>query len=108
MQISGQFNRFMHGVVLAQMRSLRYLCIREHRIAIRPFYLSAGTLKQLLKVLDFDYPREKDGAPLSYTQLSTADMLAHLAYIETLCAENGIEPEYLREFKEELRNGNIH
>lgn len=103
MQISGQFNRFMHGVVLAQMRALRYLCIREHRIAIRPFYLSAGTLKQLLKALDFDYPRQKDGTPLSYTQLSTADMLGHLAYIETLCAENGIEPEFIKEFEKEIK-----
>ena len=103
MQISGQFNRFMHGVVLAQMRALRYLCIREYRIAIRPFYLSADTLKQLLKVLDFDYPRQKDGTPLSYTQLSTADMLGHLAYIETLCAENGIEPEFIKEFEKEIK-----
>lgn len=103
MQISGQFNRFMHGVVLAQMRALRYLCIREHCIAVRPFYLSADTLKQLLKALDFDYPRQKDGTPLSYTQLSTADMLGHLAYIETLCAENGIEPEFIKEFEKEIK-----
>ena len=93
----------MHGVVLAQMRALRYLCIREHRIVIRPFYLSADTLKQLLKVLDFDYPRQKDGTPLSYTRLSTTDMLEHLAYIETLCAENGIEPEFIKEFEREIK-----
>lgn len=100
--ISSRFNRFMHGVVLRQIHELRYLKINEHRLALRPFYLTLDTLKQLLKVLDFDYPRQKDAKPLSYKKLTTADMLGHIAFIETLLALNGITPHYLEEFKKEI------
>ena len=104
MIISSQFNRFMHGVVLRELGALRYLQIREHKLALRPFYLTQGTLKQLLKVLDFDYPREKDGKPFSYRKLTARDMLAHIAFIELVMAENGFEPKYLQEFKEEIKD----
>ena len=85
----------MHGVVLAEIHKLRRLTIRERNIVIKPFYLSSETLKLILKYLDFDYPREKDGEPLSYTKLREADFLSHIAFLETIMAENGYEPKYL-------------
>lgn len=93
----------MHGVVLKEFHALRYLKIAEHNIAMRPFYLSNDSLKQLLKVLDFDYPRQKDGTPLSYTKLHEADFLSHIAFLETIMAENGYTPKYL----EQIRNNNV-
>ncbi|MBE3610523.1 hypothetical protein [Campylobacter californiensis] len=101
MLISSKFNRFIHGVILSEIRRLRYLAFKEHRIAIRPFYLTDETLKQLLKRLDFDYPREKNGEPLSYTKLRETDFLSHIAFLETIMAQNGYEPKYLDELKKE-------
>lgn len=79
----------MHGVVLRQVHKIRYLQINYLRVAFSPFYLSINTLKQTLKVLDLDYPRQKDGTPLSYTKLNELDFLSHIAFIEILLAQNG-------------------
>lgn len=102
MRISSQFNRFMHGVVLAEVNRLRTLKTSQPAYLIRPFYLSPQTLKQVLKYLDYDYPRTKDGTPLSYKGLSVLEMLSHIAFIETLLASNGVSPKYLIEFKKEI------
>lgn len=79
----------MHGVVLSQVYKIRYLKVNSIKAAFRPFYLNYETLKQILKVLDMDYPRDKNGVPLSYTKLNELDFLSHIAFIEILLAENG-------------------
>ncbi|BCX79235.1 hypothetical protein [Campylobacter sp. 19-13652] len=104
MQISNEFNRFMHGVVLSYVHSLRYLKIEGLRVGIRPFYLSFDALKQLLKYLDFDYPRNELGVPISYTRLSVFDMLSHIAFIQTVLAENGLLQDFLDEFYKEIES----
>lgn len=80
----------MHGVVLREIKKIRYLKISSLKIAIKPFYLSFDTLKQILKYLDEDYPRKKDGKPFSYTELKEVDFLRHIAFLECVCAENDI------------------
>lgn len=80
----------MHGVVLREIQKIRYLKIAGLKIAIKPFYLSFDTLKQILKCIDEDYPRKKDGKPFSYTELKEVDFLRHIAFLECVCAENGI------------------
>lgn len=95
----------MHGVVLAEIHKLRHLVIRERNVAIKPFYLSDEMLKLILKHLDFDYPRQKDGTPLSYTKLREADFLSHIAFLETVMAENGYEPKYLERMNNENQSG---
>lgn len=97
--ISSEFNRFMHGVVIKQVHKFRFLKIAEIGVLIRPFYLSHDTLKQVLKYCDYDYPRKKDGTPLSYTEIREADFLSHIAFIERICAENGYELEFTKELE---------
>lgn len=88
----------MHGVVLREIKKIRYLKISGLKIAIKPFYLSFDTLKQILKYLDEDYPRKEGGKPFSYTELKELDFLRHIAFLECICAENGytlnLEKEY--------------
>lgn len=93
MLVSREFNRFMHGVVLAQVAKIRFLKVQEIKGILRPFYLSPDTLKQLLKIIDLDYPRNEKGEPLSYTKLNELEFLSHIAFIERICAENGINLE---------------
>ncbi|RAZ49185.1 hypothetical protein [Campylobacter hyointestinalis] len=104
MRISSPFNRFMHGVVLREIKKIRYLKIAELKIAIKPFYLSFDTLKQILKYLDEDYPRKKGGEPFSYTELKELDFLRHIAFLECVCAENGYTLNLEKEYKE-INNG---
>ena len=99
MRIRNEFSRFMHGVVLKELWALRYLEIRELHVAIRPFYLAFDTLKQVLKRLDTDYPKDKEGKPLSYTKLNNEEVLSHIAFIERLMSENHHEANYLKEVK---------
>lgn len=91
--ISREFNRFMHGVVIAKVQKIRILNVREIKGILHPFYLSKDTLKQLLKIIDLDYPRNNQGEPLSYTKLSELEFLSHIAFIERICAENNINLE---------------
>ncbi|PPB65657.1 hypothetical protein [Campylobacter hyointestinalis] len=104
MQISYSFNRFMHGVVLREIKKIRYLKISSLKIAIKPFYLSFDTLKQILKYLDEDYPRKKDGKPFSYKELKEVDFLRHIAFLECVCAENGYTLNLEKEYKDNLDN----
>ncbi|WP_163258546.1 hypothetical protein [Campylobacter fetus] len=90
----------MHGVILREISKLRYLKIRDSKVAIRPFYLSFNTLKQVLKYLDSGYPRKKNGKPISYKDLKEADVLSHIAFIECLCAENGYELKITEKYKD--------
>lgn len=90
----------MHGVVLREIKKIRYLKISGLKIAIKPFYLSFDTLKQILKYLDEDYPRKKDGKPFSYTELKEVDFLRHIAFLECVCAENGITLNLEKEYKD--------
>lgn len=90
MIISREFNRFMHGVVIAKVQKIRILKVREIKGILHPFYLSKDTLKQVLKIIDLDYPRDEKGEPLSYTKLNESEFLSHIAFIERICAENGV------------------
>lgn len=90
----------MHGVVLREIKKIRYLKISGLKIAIKPFYLSFDTLKQILKYLDEDYPRKKGGKPFSYTELKELDFLRHIAFLECICAENGYTLNLEKEYKD--------
>lgn len=94
----------MHGVVLREIKKIRYLEFRTLKIAIKPFYLSFNVLKQILKYLDEDYPRKKDGEPFSYKELKELDFLRHIAFLECICAENGYTLNLEKKYQE-VNNG---
>lgn len=93
MQISSNFNRLIHGVILSKINKIRLLktSLGDKEVEFKPFYFSKDTLKQFLKLIDLDYPRDKNGLPLSYTKLNNLEMLNHYRFLELLLIENGYE-----------------
>lgn len=96
MKISSEFNRFIHGVVLKEIitKNILMVDLGRSKLTFHPYKFSPETLKWFLKILDFNYPREVDGKPFSYTKLSEADTLKHLNFIEMLLIDNGYEVEF--------------
>lgn len=96
MKISSNFNRFIFGVVLEDLKnSGGVLEFQEPPFKFRCSQLSKETIRNLLKYLDFNYPRNDDGVPLSYTKLDSKQMTDHVSWIERQCAFSGIEMKYI-------------
>ena len=88
MKISIQFNRFIFGVVLEQIRDVDEIIIDEPRFAFRPRTIKKESLRNLLKYLDLNYPRNDVGEPFSYTKLTSKEMSDHLEFIVKSCNGN--------------------
>ena len=96
MKISTNFNRFIFGVVLEDLKNCGgTLEFKEPTFKFRCSQLSKETIRNLLKYLDFNYPRNDDGMPLSYTKLDSKQMTDHVSWIERQCAFSGIEMKYI-------------
>lgn len=96
MKISSNFNRFIFGVVLEDLKnSGGVLEFQEPPFKFRCSQLSKETIRNLLKYLDFNYPRNENGVPLSYTKLDSKQMSDHITWIERQCAFSGIEMKYI-------------
>ena len=96
MKISVNFNRFIFGVVLEDLKnSGGVLEFKEPPFKFRCSQLSKETIRNLLKYLDFNYPRNDDSVPLSYTKLDSKQMSDHVTWIERQCAFSGIEMKYI-------------
>ena len=96
MKISSNFNRFIFGVVLEDLKnSGGVLEFQEPPFKFRCSQLSKETIRNLLKYLDFNYPRNENGVPLSYTKLDSKQMTDHVSWIERQCAFSGIEMKYI-------------
>lgn len=106
MKISSNFNRFIFGVVLEDLKnSGGVLEFQEPPFKFRCSQLSKETIRNLLKYLDFNYPRNENGVPLSYTKLDSKQMTRHIEWIERQCAFSGIEMRYIVESWERLLKG---
>lgn len=96
MRISSNFQKFIFGVVLEDLkRSGGVLTFQEPPFKFRVTSISKETIRNLLKHLDFNYPRDEDGKPLSYTKLDSKQMSEHVTWIERQCAFSGIEMQYI-------------
>ena len=81
MKISAQFNRFIFGVVLEQVREADLIRFDHLQFKFRPRAISKESLRNLFKACDLDYPRDDKGMPLSYTKLDKSDMVRHVNWI---------------------------
>lgn len=96
MKISSNFNRFIFGVVLEDLKnSGGVLEFQEPPFKFRCSQLSKETIRNLLKHLDFNYPRNENSLPLSYTKLDSKQMSDHITWIERQCAFSKIEMRYI-------------
>lgn len=105
MKYSLNFNRFIFGVVLEDLkRSCGVLQFQNPQFKFKVSQVSKETIRNLLKHLDFGYPRDEKGVPLSYTKLDSKQMTRHIEWIERQCAYSGIEMKYIAQEWERLVN----
>ena len=96
MKISTNFQKFIFGVVLEDLKnSGGVLEFQDPPFKFRCASISKESIRNLLKHLDFNYPRNENGLPLSYTKLDSKQMSDHITWIERQCAFSGIEMRYI-------------
>ena len=106
MKISSQFNRFIFGVVLEDLKnSGGVLSFQAPPFKFRVTSISKETIRNLLKHLDFNYPRDEAQKPQSYTKLDSKQMSLHVEWIERQCAFSGIEMQYISDAWEQIIKG---
>ena len=97
MQLSSAYNRFIHGVVYKELHSIQKpIKVFDGKFIFRPSGLTYNSVKQLLKHLDLNYPREGNKVK-SITKLTTQEMSEHLEFITLLLGENGITQKHIEE-----------
>lgn len=115
MKISSAFNRYMHAVLndfYNQLYSIQIVFIdnntgevkrmiddatgRAFTIYKNEDFSDMDDLKQLLKLLNINYPRDDNGIPVSTTKIENADLLQHVLTIEEIAGINGIELSHLK------------
>lgn len=95
-KVSSNFYRFIFGVVLEDLKKQDgTLQFEEPPFKFKPKAISKESLRNLLKHLDFDYPRDEKAMPLSYTKLDSKQMTRHIEWIERQCAYSSIELDYI-------------
>ena len=97
MKISTNFNRFIFGVVLSDIRNADILKFADFQWKFRPRQITKESMRELFKHLDLDYPRDEESKPLSYTNLDSKQMSSHVAWIEKIANESGYEMQHIAE-----------
>ena len=106
MSVSNNFFRFIFGVVLEDLHnSGGVLTFQEPPFKFRVSAISKESIRNLLKHLDFNYPRDENEKPLSYTKLDSKQMTEHISWIERQCAFSGIEMRYISQEWERIMSG---
>lgn len=105
MNYSLNFNKFIFGVVLEDLKnSGGVLKFDNPPFKFKVSQVSKESIRNLLKHLDFNYPRSNDGVPLSYTKLDSKQMTRHVEWIERQCAFSSIELSYIKEAWDRIVN----
>ena len=96
MNISQNFQAFIFGVVLEDLRRPNIvLKFEEPKFKFRTSQLSKESLRNLLKYLDFAYPRDDKNEPVSYKKLTSKEMTKHIEFIERTAGFSGVELNYI-------------
>jgi hypothetical protein len=95
MKISSNFNRFVFAVLKDLRRQCKILKIDEPRALLPISLIDSESLRNLLKYLDLNYPRDDKGIPLSYTKLDSKQMNEHVNWIEKQAGLSGVELSHI-------------
>ncbi|MDR2790257.1 MAG: hypothetical protein LBB59_04715 [Campylobacteraceae bacterium] len=95
MKISNNFNRFIFSILRDLHAHCKVLKIDEPRALLPINLIDAETLRNLLKYLDLNYPRDDRGVPLSYTKLDSKQMSEHVNWIEKQAGLSGVELSHI-------------
>jgi len=97
MQISRNFNRFYHSLI----REFYFKSPKRLKVeGIGVLYTRAFTIngfKQILKMINLDYPRDENGDTLSTRDVSSKALTEHIEFIFKLAGENGIELDVIKQ-----------
>ena len=105
MFISQNFNRFYHALIREfYLKAPRCLKIDGFGL-IYVKGMGADNFKQLLKIVNLDYPRDEMGIPISTTVIGNKDLTEHIEFIFYIAGMNGIELEVVKQEWENLRKG---
>jgi len=70
--------------------------------------LTFYSFKQLLKIVNLDYPRNDNGYPISTRDISNAELVQHIEFIFKLAGQNSIEMSVIKqEWEMLLRRCNV-
>lgn len=112
--IGVQFNKFYHSRILADLfRKCNTLMFRHlgdtrtngaFRITKYEDFNDVDDLKQLLKLLNLDYPvdEETTNGKESTKDIGTKDLLQHIEFVLYVAGYNGVELDMVREDWEQL------
>lgn len=114
MKISLQFSKFYHGVVIKECLSVPLITVQDIKIGGHVFRFSPkgvatgfhgklDALKQLLKAVNLDYPRDNKGKPVSTTKITTKQLMQHIESVIKMVAESGYELDFVREEYERIK-----
>ena len=67
----------------------------EPKFKFRTSCITKESMRELLKHLDFTYPRDEESKPLSYTKLDSKQMSDHVQWIEMIAGQSGCEFSYI-------------
>jgi hypothetical protein len=90
-----QQNKLYHELC-GQLYSSKPISIYDGRFTVyglrnpmvfRPSAFSYDSFRDIMKSLDFDYPRAENELPISSAKLSTEDMNSHITFLEVLLME---------------------
>lgn len=96
--LSYQFIKWVFAVPLEDLREKDVVLeFSTPRFKFRPSAISKESTRNLLKFLDFDYPRDDKGNPVSYRDLSNKQMQSHIEWIIRQAGESGVELKHIRE-----------
>lgn len=96
MLISKQFQGFIFSAVLPELKKEGVVLKFDNpKFQFRTSSVKKESIRNLLKYLDFGYPRNDIGEPLSYTKLDSKQMSDHVAWIELIAANSGLEFKYI-------------
>ena len=103
MLISKQFQGFIFAAVLPELKKEGVvLKFDTPKFQFRTSSVKKESIRNLLKYLDFSYPRNDIGDPLSYTKLNSKQMSDHVQWIEMIAGNSGLEFSYISKEWERL------
>lgn len=94
MQISREFQGFTFGKLwneVSQIEQVIWFDVGSVNFPIRPKGIKRDSLRNLIKQLDPNYPKDENGRGLSYRDITTKELDSHLIWIYSTFADSGYE-----------------
>lgn len=101
--------RRLYFSIIRDIRSIKkdlLVYLYDKVVPLPAYTLSTEELKELLKIMDLDLPRQKNGKPVSFAscQIDTKTMNDHIRKIESWCIDSKIPLKYYEAELEKISN----